>query len=276
MRYNTEYFNDKYYFFLKEGKDKITLYYSVADTLTESRKSDDKKEFKKEDKEKVQKYVGKVLKGKHKPTSKKIKSDLDELVDSDLSLSDSNIPILSQKQYSPFPKTTDQGIQTARSSNDPVRRGNRVYWGESEDEQDNVVSEVNYYEVFGWKESKDKNYEDTLKTLKDMGIDDPEERVKRAEEMGKDPKLEKKKVKGAFTRQRLSEKDTIEEIQRKEMIKMVEDILTKKNKDNSDVVKKDTNKGVSEFITKNLKAIKNLAEKEGININQLIKMLKYE
>jgi hypothetical protein len=106
-----------------------------------------------------------------------------------------------------------------------------------------------------------------------MGVEDPEGR---AEEMGKDAKLDKKKVKGAFTRQRLSEKDTIEEIQRKEMIKMVEDILTKKNKDNSDVVKKDTNKGVSEFITKNLKAIKNLAEKEGININQLIKMLKYE
>lgn len=273
MRYNTEYFNDKYYFFLKEGKDKITLYYSVADTLTEARKSDDKKEFKKEDKEKVQKYVGKVLKGKHKPTSKKIKSDLDELVDSDLSLSDSNIPILSQKQYSPFPKTTDQGIQMARSSNDPVRRGYRVYWGESEDEQDNVVSEVDYSDAFGYEETKDMDYKGTIDTLEDMGVEDPEGR---AEEMGKDAKLDKKKVKGAFTRQRLSEKDTIEEIQRKEMIKMVEDILTKKNKDNSDVVKKDTNKGVSEFITKNLKAIKNLAEKEGININQLIKMLKYE
>lgn len=273
MRYNTEYFNDKYYFFLKEGKDKITLYYSVADTLTESRKSDDKKEFKKEDKEKVQKYVGKVLKGKHKPTSKKIKSDLDELVDSDLSLSDSNIPILSQKQYSPFPKTTDQIIPAARASNDPVRRGYRVYWGESEDEQDNVVSEVDYSDAFGYEETKDMDYNDTIDTLEDMGVEDPEGR---AEEMGKDAKLDKKKVKGAFTRQRLSEKDTIEEIQRKEMIKMVEDILTKKNKDNSEVVKKDSNKGVSEFLTKNLKAIKNLAEKEGININQLIKMLKYE
>ena len=53
MRYNTEYFIDNYYFFLKEGKDKITLYYSVAETLNEARKSDEKKDFKKEDKEKM-------------------------------------------------------------------------------------------------------------------------------------------------------------------------------------------------------------------------------
>ena len=55
------------------------------------------------------------------------------------------------------------------------------------------------------------------------------------------------------------------------MKKMVEDILTKKSKDSSDVIK---NTGVSKILKKNLKAIKNIADKEGISINMLIKALK--
>jgi SPX domain protein involved in polyphosphate accumulation len=90
--------------------------------------------------------------------------------------------------------------------------------------------------------------------------------------MGKSAKLDKKKKKGAFVRQRLAEKDSIEEQQRKQMIKMVEDILTKKSKDDSDVVRKE--ESVSKILKNNLKAIKKLAEREGINLTQLIKILK--
>ena len=52
---------------------------------------------------------------------------------------------------------------------------------------------------------------------------------------------------------------------------MVEDILAKKSKDSSDVIK---NNGVSKILKKNLKVIKNMANKEGISINTLIKALK--
>jgi hypothetical protein len=69
----------------------------------------------------------------------------------------------------------------------------------------------------------------------------------------------------------LSEKETLEERQHRLMKKMVEDILTKKSKDNSDVIK---NTGVSKILKKNIKAIKNIADKEGISINMLIKALK--
>ena len=103
-----------------------------------------------------------------------------------------------------------------------------------------------------------------------MGSDNAEER---AQEMGKSPKLDKKKKKGAFVRQRLSEKDSIEEQQKKAMMKMVEDILAKKSKDSSDVVSKNETP-VSKILMKNLQSIKKLAEREGININQLIKILK--
>ena len=54
INFNEEYFSNNCYFFLKEREDKISLYYSVADTLTESRKKDDKKDEKK-----------KSFKGKH-------------------------------------------------------------------------------------------------------------------------------------------------------------------------------------------------------------------
>jgi len=131
-----------------------------------------------------------------------------------------------------------------------------------------VVSEVDYSDAFGYEETKDKDFKGTVKMLKKMGAENP---VERAKEMGKSAKLDKKKKKGAFVRQRLSEKDSIEEQQRKEMIKMVEDILTKKSKDNSDVIK---NTGVSKILKKNLKTIKNIADKEGISINMLIKALK--
>ena len=56
------------------------------------------------------------------------------------------------------------------------------------------------------------------------------------------------------------------------MKKMVEDILTKKPKTDSGVIKKDT--GVSKILLKNIQSIKKIADKEGISINALIKALK--
>ena len=53
---------------------------------------------------------------------------------------------------------------------------------------------------------------------------------------------------------------------------MVEHILAKKSGDDSDVVKKDN--PVSKILMNNLKAIKKLADREGISLNQLMKILK--
>ena len=282
IEYNKEYFSNNYYFLLKEGYDKISLFYSVAETLTESRKKDKKIVLNKKNEKNIKGLVDKFLKTNKKFTEKQINSkfkeinsdgEIGELVDDDGTMLGSNTPIKSQ--YLTPKKTMDQTIAMARTSNDPVTRGYRVYYGESEDEQDNIVAEVNYDEVFGWEETKDMGYNDTVDTLEDMGVDNAEER---AEEMGKDPKLEKKKMKGSFIRQRLVEKEPIDEVQKQKMIKMVEDILTKKNKRDGDVVNKssDSNKTIGAFLKRNLKSIKKLAEKEGISIDQLIKALKYD
>jgi hypothetical protein len=271
INYNTEYFKNNLYFFLKERDEKISLYYSVAETLTESRKKDVKREFKKKDEKKIKNLVQKFLNSKGKITKKDIDKELDnvegeidELVDSDGTMLNSKVPFLNMTLHPR--KTTDQTVAMSRVTNDPVTRGYRVYWGESEDEQDNVVSEVDYSDAFGYEETENKDYKDTVKTLKQMGVENP---VERAKQFGKLPRAKRKNGK---LKQRLSEKETIEETQRKMAIKMVEDILTKKSKDDSDVVRKDEN--VSKILKNNLQAIKKLADREGISINQLIKILK--
>jgi hypothetical protein len=272
INFNTEYYSNNYYFFLKERADKISLYYSIADTLTESRKNDERIDFDKKDSKKVKNIVGNVLKSKTKVSkdalTKKLKSikpkkEIDELVDSDGTMLSSKIPFLNQT-LTPH-KTTDQTVAMARITNDPVTRGYRVYYGESEEGSDEVINEVDYSEAFGYEETKDMNYNDTVITLKELGVVNAHQR---ARQFGK---LPKQKRKNGELKQRLSEKDSIEEQQRKKMIKMVEDMLTKKSSNNSDVVK---DKGISKILLKNIQSIKKIADKEGISINMLIKALK--
>ena len=272
INFNTEYFGNNCYFYIKDRGNKISLYYNVADTLTESRKSDDKLEFDKKDEKKVKGVVSSALKTKSKVSKKaldkklkgiKFKEEIDEFVDEDGNMLGSRIPNLSQI-LTPH-KTMDQTIAMSRATNDPLTRGYRVYYGESKEDSDEVINEVDYSEAFGYEETKDMDYNDTVETLIDLGVDNADER---AEEFGKIPKAKKK---NGRLKQRLSEKETLEERQHRLMKKMVEDILTKKPKTDSDVIK---NTGVSKILKKNLKAIKNIADKEGISINMLIKALK--
>ena len=62
------------------------------------------------------------------------------------------------------------------------------------------------------------------------------------------------------------------------MKKMIENLLSKKNSDDADVIRKDMAEDtpVSRMVKKNLDSIKKMAEKGGISINQLIKMLRSE
>jgi hypothetical protein len=167
-------------------------------------------------------------------------------------------------------KTMDQTVAATRVTNDPITRGYRVYWGESEDEQDDVLSEVDFSDAFGYEETEDMDFKQSVETLKDMGVENP---VERTNQFGKIKGVKPKKDRTGkrVLKQRLSEKETIEEKQKREMVKMVEDILTKKSKDGGDVVGKDTT--ISKILTKNLQSIKKLADKEGISVNKLINIL---
>jgi glucose-6-phosphate isomerase len=111
------------------------------------------------------------------------------------------------------------------------------------------------------------SYDETVEFLSDLlGIDDAESKSKkkeiesdaeeRAKEMGKIP--------GKKKTQRLFE---IED-------EVTEDIIVKKIKTDGDINKKD--KLSSKILKKNVDFVKRQAEKEGITLNELIKMLKDE
>lgn len=271
MEFSKEYFNSPYYFYIKEGKNDIYVYFNVSNTLTEARKKDEVVKFNKKHKKEVEGELSKIQKEKKLKSGKDVKSrlekkkdELEELVDYDGTFLSSKIPI-----YNPYlsPKgTTDQEVVMNRQTNNPVTRGYRVYWGESVDNGEEVINEIDFSDAFGYEETEDKDYKQTVATLKDMGVENASERAK---EFGKIPKVKKQNGK---LKQRLSEKEQIEEAKKEMMKKMVEDIVLNKKSSSKDINKK--SKGLSKILSKNIENIKKLADKEGIKISELIKILK--
>ncbi|CAB4129481.1 hypothetical protein UFOVP117_7 [uncultured Caudovirales phage] len=289
MEFNKEYFSSPYYFYIKEGKDSISVYFSVSNTLTEARKKDEIVKFDKKDKEEVKKTISKIQKEKKlknnsdvKKTLNKKKDELGELVDYDGSFLSSKIPI-----YNPYlsPKgTMDQEVVATRQTNNPITRGYRVYWGEGEEETDEVINETDFSDAFGYEETKDKNGPETFKTfVKELGLD-KDEAADRTRQQGKEPDVKKhkrklqnvpKKIKdqkGFIDKMTISEKSELENIKKQQVVDMVEDIVLGKKSSDKEVGKKKNT--LSKLLMKNLENIKKIADKEGIEINDLVKILK--
>ena len=278
INFNEEYFSKPYYFYLKDRGDKVSLYYSVSETLSESRKQDKKMDFDKKDSPKIKNLIGKIMKNKSvKSTDEVTKSlkniktkkpaELEELVDGDGTMSTSKVPILN-KWLTPR-RTMDQTIVATRQTNNPITRGYRTYYGEGVEEEP-TVNEVDYSDAFGYEETKDMDGKDTFKSLvRTLGME-PDEAKQRTKQFGKDPsgKRDKKKTKGSFA------KLTLSEMEKLEMKKMLEDILSKRSSDDADVMQKEH--PISKILQNNIESIKNIAKREGISINQLIKILKSE
>lgn len=265
---DTELYSSPYYFLLRDKGNKYSLYFSVETTLTEARKKDEKIDFDKKHGDKVRKRLSKIAKEKKVKSTKEVKGEIEELINADGSMANSKVPILDPKLHPK--KTMDQTVPASRITNDPVTRGYRVYYGESVEE----VAEEDLSKAFGYQETSGKTPIQTIKILDKMGVDNA---LERAEEFGKDVKLDKKKKKGSDMRIRITEKEKISEIQKKKMEKMVEDILMKKkNSNNSEINKKQMEDGVSSIIKKNIKSLLKQAEIEGLSKKDLIKMLNGE
>ena len=67
---------------------------------------------------------------------------------------------------------------------------------------------------------------------------------------------------------------TLSEIERQKMIKVIDEILLNKKNRDTEITEKESN--ASKIVKKNVESLKKMAEKEGLTINQLIKMLKSE
>jgi len=291
VKLNSEYFNSPYYFYLKDKGDKVAIYYSVSDTLTESRKNDDVIVVDKSIFEDMQKVIASILKsGKkltkeyvHKLLDSKAKSvekpdgELGELVNPDGSIIGSSIPILNQRNLAK--KTMDQTVRMTKSNQFPFIR---VYYGESEEDQ-KPLSEVDQSESFGFEETEfAPTYDVANKILKKLEVDDPIERDERLKRLGFDRKLDKQlkqekkrgKCKNCFTKRRLAE------LEKEKMETLIDEIILSKKSKDKEVVKKskeendDDNNVMSKLLIRNIEAIKRLADKENISINKLIKHLK--
>jgi hypothetical protein len=273
-----EFYSKPYYFFLKEKANDFNLYFSIEKNLTEARKKDVMVKVPKDKVEMVKKYIKSLTSKKTDKSTKEVEGEIDELVNSDGSMSNSKIPILDPHLHPK--KTMDQTVSAARITNDPIARGYRTYYGESVEE----VSEEDMSGAFGFEETKELDGKETFEYFRDELEMDEKEAWERTEEQGKDPSGKKddkspyKKDKNFVTRATLSE------IQRQKMLKMVEDILMKqKNSNKSDVVKKqesseseEEQKEVPKMIKKNLDSLLKQMQKQGLSKKDLIKLLKDE
>jgi hypothetical protein len=184
-------------------------------------------------------------------------------------MSNSKIPILDPRLHPK--KTMDQTVAASRITNDPISRGYRTYYCESVEEE---VSEIDMSKAFGYDETEDMDGEETFDYMVDKLEMEPEEAKDRTEQQGKDPSGKRDSKSKFRNKKGFVGKLTLSEMEKLEMKKMLEDILSKRNSDDADVVKKET--PTSKILKNNLNSIKRMAEKEGISVNQLIKMLKGE
>ena len=267
---DSEFYSSPYYFLMRDKGNKYSLYFSVEGTLTEARKKDEVIHFKKEKGEKVKKHLKKVASEKKIKSTKALKKDLEELVNLDGAMSNSKIPILDPKLHPK--KTMDQTVSASRITNDPLARGYRTYYGESVEED---ITEVDMSGAFGYEETKDMDGKDTYEYYKnELGMDDDEAK-ERTEQQGKDWTGKKDKKSEYYDDPNFISRETLSEIQKQKMIKVVEDIITKKSSsDKGDVNKKEFE--ASKILRKNLSSLKKQAEKEGLSISELIKLLKSE
>jgi hypothetical protein len=199
------------------------------------------------------------------------------LVDPDGSIISSSIPILNQRNLAK--KTMDQTVRMTKANQFPFIR---MYYGESEEGKGNTISEVDQSESFGFEETEDApTYDVANKILKKMSVDDPIERDERLKRFGFDKNLdnqlerEKKrgKCKNCFTKRRLAE------LEREKMDKMLDEILLSKKSKDKEVVKKSKEEDkndtpIYKILMRNIEAVKRLADKEGIDIDELVKHLK--
>jgi len=266
---DTEFYSSPYYFLLRDKGNKYSLYFSVEENLNEARKKDEVIHFEKSKGEKVKNHLKKVAKEKKVKTTKGLKKDLEELVNLDGALSNSKIPILDPKLHPK--KTMDQTVAAARITNDPISRGYRTYYGESVEE----IDEIDMSGAFGYEETEDMDGPETYEYYKDELDMEPEEAKERTKQQGKDPSGKKDKNSPYYKDKNFITRATLSEIQKQKAIKMVEDLLMKKkNSDNSEVTKKENQ--VSNILKKNISSLKKQAEKEGLSVSELIKMLKSE
>jgi hypothetical protein len=168
IEFEKPYFRKPYYFRLEDGKDKISLYYSVSETISEAKGKDNKIDFDKTSESELKKLIKKILdsgkklnpkdvynslfKLKNKSKNNKTKKEggeIEELVDDDGTFSTSNIPILDMGQHTSWTQDMRAALIRQAGSTFPFKA--RIYYGESEEEQE-IIDEEDFSDAYGYEE----------------------------------------------------------------------------------------------------------------------------
>jgi hypothetical protein len=262
-----EYFSNPYYFLLREKEEHYSLYFSSEKTLTEARKKDKVIKIPKDKLKKVEKYLEKLLKQDEKKSTEEMSGEIEELVNADGNLMNSKIPILDPRLHPR--KTMDQTIAMARQTNDPVIRGYRNYYGYG-------MGEADMSKAFGYEETKDLDGEETYEYFKDELEMDPEEAKERTEQQGKDPSGERDEKSKFKNDSNFVSKQILPEIQKQKMIKVLEDMLTKKKDTSDSDISSKEKKELPLLVRNNLKTLLKNIDKHGISKKEIIKLIQGE
>ena len=286
MKLNKEYFQSPYYFFLKEDSEGGILYYSMSQTIVESRTKKEKIKVDKSDLDVAKKVVSKILKDKSIKNISQLKKllgitigqkedkdgEISEFVDSTGAFKSSRIPPINHTLTQS--RTMDQIILN-RMTNNPVTRGYRRYYGESVD-NDVPLNETDFSDAFGYEETKNMDGKKTFNYFVDKLEMDPIEAIERTKQFGKDPSG--KKTKNAPKRLRKQkgfiDRMTLAEMEKENAIKMIEDMISNKKNSDGEIVEKGD--PIKKLLQKNIQSLKNMAEKNGISVAELLKMFKSE
>lgn len=288
IEFEKPYFRKPYYFLLKENGNKISLYYSISETISEAKGKDTKIDFDKTSEPELKKLIKKILdsgkklnpkdvynnlfKLKNKSKNSKPKKEggeIEELVDDDGTLSTSNIPILKQDEHTNWTQDMRAALIRQAGSTFPFKA--RIYYSESEKEKENILDEEDFSDAYGYEEIEDKDiktFKGCLSIFKNLEIKDPFERYERCMTFGFDPELDE------------DGQQRIVELKKEKMKKVLDELLLNKKSDEKEISKKNIDDDTDEesviykLLLRNLESIKKIAEKENIDISKLVKKLK--
>jgi hypothetical protein len=118
---------------------------------------------------------------------------------------------------------------------------------------------------------------ETYEYYKDELEMEPDEAKDRTKQQGKDPSGKKDKKSPYYDEKGFVTKATISEIQKQKMIKVLEDMLTrKKDTGKSDLSTKDKEEELPLLLRRSLKSLLKNIDKHGISKEQIIKIIKGE
>lgn len=193
-------------------------------------------------------------------TKKGKEEEVTELVDDDGTMLTSRIPITDPASTGTVgnPTTTDTKVGMQRVPRDPLLRGVYGYYRESH------IREEDMEGAFGFEDTKFMDYKDTVKYYQKELDMDKDSAIERTVQQGKKPNLQKRAPKNIKKK-----KNFIDRL-----------ILKEKEIEEDKIVNKtsisDVDSPASKILKKNISALKSMAEKEGLSLNDLIRFLKNE